>query len=165
MCTNSVPDTTSFIISSTSRSDVDERRPSLYRRPTLPQLLHRVVKCIRDGIPADRFALKQLLVKRLGDDGPVVVAHGPAYDVSDHICAANAWRTHHIVATMLLNPMNSIVAARCTAWSGWSWSPLAVSHALRNARYAPARLSCIRSDTEMLSLLRWNALFSGSPLS
>jgi hypothetical protein len=45
-------------------------------------------------------------------------------------------KPHHIVAITLLNPQKRNDAARCTAWSGWFWSPLAVWHALRNARDA-----------------------------
>jgi hypothetical protein len=65
---------------------------------------------------------------------------------------------HHIVATTLLKPMNSIVDARWIAWSGWLRSPLAVSHALRNARNAFQRWSFIRSDTDSTSWSPWEAM-------
>jgi hypothetical protein len=60
-----------------SGPDMDERRPALHRRPALPQLPHRMIQRIRDGVSGDRVALEQLLIERLGDDGAIFVAHRP----------------------------------------------------------------------------------------
>jgi hypothetical protein len=57
---------------------MDERRPALQRRSALPQLPHRVVERVRDGVGGDGVSLKQLLVESLRDDGTVFAAHGPA---------------------------------------------------------------------------------------
>lgn len=47
----------------------------------------------------------------------------------------------------LLNPVKSMAAAKCTAWSGCVLSPFAVSHALRTARNAFERSSSINRAT------------------
>jgi hypothetical protein len=60
-----------------SRPDMDERRPALYRRPTFPQLPHRMIQSVRDGVSGDRIALEQLLIECLRDDRTIVVAHRP----------------------------------------------------------------------------------------
>jgi hypothetical protein len=57
---------------------MDERRPAPYRCSTLPQLPHRMVERVRDGVGGDRLAFEQLFVERLRDDGTIFVAHGPA---------------------------------------------------------------------------------------
>jgi hypothetical protein len=62
---------------SPSRPDVDERRPALYRRPTLPQIPHCMIQRVRDGVSSDRVALEQLLIERLRNNGTVVVPHRP----------------------------------------------------------------------------------------
>lgn len=64
--------------------------------------------------------------------------------------------THHIVAITLRKPKKSIVAARCTAWSGCTSSPLAVSHALKTARAAQGRLSVISCATVKVPSVRMN---------
>jgi hypothetical protein len=61
---------------------MDERRPAPYRCPTLPQLPHRMIQRVRDGVCGNRLALEQLLVERLRDDGTIFVAHGPVQTVS-----------------------------------------------------------------------------------
>jgi hypothetical protein len=56
---------------------MNERCPAPYRRPALPQLPHRMVQRVWNGVGGDRLSLEQLLVERFRDDGAIFVPHGP----------------------------------------------------------------------------------------
>jgi hypothetical protein len=67
----------SFTLGRPSRSNMNERGPSLRRRPALPQRRHCVIERVCDRINVDGLVFEELLVEVLGDERTIVVPHGP----------------------------------------------------------------------------------------
>jgi hypothetical protein len=133
-----------------SCAHVNECRPTLRRRTVLSELRNGVVQSIGDGVHCDDFLRKKSLVEVFGDIRTVRIVHRPGvYELRLRFCAPGLSITYHIVANTLRKPANSIAAARCIVWSGCSWSPLAVSHALRKAKKA-----CFKSSSMSLEIVR-----------
>jgi hypothetical protein len=100
----------------------------------LPKLLNGGIERIRHRPQVQPSFLVDRFVNPLSDKWPINIVHGPAHEFS-YMANGNksGWAPHHMVAMTLLNPANSIVAARLIASSGCHSSVLAVSHALRYA--------------------------------
>jgi hypothetical protein len=134
-------------------SHMHECRPSFWRCSAVPQLCHGIVERIGNRVDVDGPGFEYLLVEALGNKRPVLVAHSPVLG-AQLTSIRGLSTTYHMVATTLLNPAKSIVAARCTTSSACWRAPFAVSHALRNAKKACLRSISITSATERVPSLK-----------
>jgi hypothetical protein len=90
--------------------------PPLRRCTILPQRSDSVVQRVGNSVYIEYLDLEESLVEALSYERSIRIVHCPVELSSRHKIGMGP--THHIVAITLLNPTNSIAAARWIVWSG-----------------------------------------------